>query len=151
MAVSRTAWAVRDADAHGREPGRKRAFAALPPSDAPPATTAQQVDSTAGVLARHGMLAWLAPARSWEQQFNAGREHGLCAWDPDRPDQAARAQALAEARAQTIAGVRQDAAKADAGGAHAERVMAHWFWLSDTQWMRLAPLLLTCPLPDPSV
>src|SRR5579885_3557160 len=108
MTVTGTTRSIRDPHAYGCEPGREWTFAALSPGDAPPTAASQHVGRSLRGFAGHSVLTWFSPARTREQQPDTSGEHGLRAWDPDRPDQAARAQALPERRAETVTCIGQD-------------------------------------------
>ena len=112
VAVARIARSVGDPHAQGRETSGQCSFAASTPSDTAPSAGSQHVCAVLCLLAWHGVQARLSSTRTRKQQLDGGGEHLLRARHAHRPDETTCTQALAERRAETIACIGQDAAKA---------------------------------------
>ena len=82
--------------AHRRKSSGKRALDALPPDDAAPRAFGQHIGGVEGGLTWHRMQPRLAPACLGQEQAHTGCEDLQCAGNANRPDQATRAEPLAE-------------------------------------------------------
>jgi hypothetical protein len=100
---------------HRGEPSGEPALGAPPPAHSLPVGLGQHRLSRERGLIGNVPLARTAAACEGEDEGNIARVDLLVARNPDSPRQAARAQALAERRAQAVAGISQHDAERDSG------------------------------------